>query len=209
MNTVAPTQTSSSPEIHHLEFGPSANPFIWGMLWQRSTYSICIFGGWEAGGESGRKSKRKGAKLSAVLGPGPGLPWQWLMGSDWAVLQCSGGSEPCSARETFQPLSPLSGAIHPTEYFPQGQGEESGKGAQGGAGGGGRVWRSRGQPTPFDLVSQPALGWEQKSKCVSLETWHAYWASVFDCNRMIERWSEEVCVKWREWLHNADEKISF
>lgn len=32
------------------------------------------------------------------------------------MLQCSGGSEPCSARETFQPLSPLSGAIHPTPH---------------------------------------------------------------------------------------------
>lgn len=36
------------------------------------------------------------------------------------MLQCSGGSGPCSARETFQPLSPLSGAIHPTEYSPEG-----------------------------------------------------------------------------------------
>lgn len=40
------------------------------------------------------------------------------------MLQCSGGCEPCSATETFQPLSPLSGAIHPTEYSPRGQGEE-------------------------------------------------------------------------------------
>lgn len=71
-------------------------------------------------GECGRASKRKGAGLRGCWGRGPGQPWQWLMRSDWAVLQCSGGSEPCSARETFQPLSPLSGAIHSTEYSPQG-----------------------------------------------------------------------------------------
>lgn len=74
-------------------------------------------------------------------GPGPGQPWQWLMRSDWAVLPCSGGSEPYSARETFQPLSPLSGAIHSTEYSPQGLGGGGGRGggkkAQGGTGRGG------------------------------------------------------------------------
>ena len=121
------------------------------MLWERSAYMHSW--GWETGGESGRKSKRKGAGPSGGLGPGPGQPWQWLMGSDWAVLQCSGGSEPCSARETFQALSPLSGAIHPTECSPQGQGVEECVGGPG--------WRrkglggSRGQPTPSDLVSQP------------------------------------------------------
>lgn len=69
------------------------------------------------------------------------------------MLQCSGGSEPCSARETFQPLSPLSGAIHPAEYSPQGQGGgESGKGAQGGVrggGGGGRGFEEQGSTDAF------------------------------------------------------------
>lgn len=42
------------------------------------------------------------------------------------MLQCSGGPGPCSARETFQALSPLSRAIHPNEYSsPMGWGEET------------------------------------------------------------------------------------
>lgn len=88
--------------------------------------------------ECGREPK-KGGWTRWLLGPGPGQPWQWLMRSDWAVLPCSGGSEPCSARETFQPLSPLSGAIHSTEYSPQGLVVWGGcrKKAQGGTGRGG------------------------------------------------------------------------
>lgn len=111
MNTVAQTQTSSTPKIllPQLRIWPqnktnALNPFYLVYALKKK----CIYESlrWESGGVSGVESKRKGAGLDAVLGPGPGQSWQWLMRSDWAVLQCSGGSEPCSARETFQPLSP-------------------------------------------------------------------------------------------------------
>ena len=137
----------------------------------------------------GEKDKVKGAGLGWLLGPGPGHSWQWLMRSDWAVHQCSGGTEPCSPRETFQPLSPLSGAIHSTEYSPQGWGggvdRRPGRSRRRREGG----WRTRGQPTPSDLVNQPGLVWDQGSKnrrCVCV---YRYIASIFECKGMTARLS--------------------
>lgn len=85
-------------------------------------------------------------------------------------------------------LSP--GMVGGVERRPRAEQEEEGRG-----------WRSRGQPTPSDLVSQPALSWEQCSKCVSMGTWHPY---RLERKTMTERWSEVlfgvVHVKGRVWL---------